>query len=395
MYKSFRARRRKLHKTVLVAKRYCEIHKYQTKTSCQKDIEYFQNCVEKCSREYKKTSHQLYAETEEPEILDHELKRNQKFDADVAYSVAVLKSIFWLLKEDLVLDGSLSINQLPPCPSKPCSPRSNGSSNSSETSSLVNIKTCLSISKPELPSICVPHQLSSDWNLNPTTSVLNTNTIIDTSLNPPNEDEIEIELGETDMIFSEPENETNISDKNDENDSQLELFHFSPKENLIITVDVAPLIHPEQQATNSQCHEVANHGINQFGKSISATQNLSVRGRRRRGGKKKFKPLKYACGFCNELHLGYRCRQFLELSTTERCALIQTKALCLLCFKPKHEICNYGLCNKCNGAHHSVLHQDNLADEDQLMEEIAKNPAFNLQRKPAYQRTFDSSDELN
>lgn len=230
----------------------------------------------------------------------------------------------------------------------------------------------MSISKPELPSNCLPDQFSKDWNLNQT-SVSDK----DTTNWQPNEDDTIIELGEADMILSDHENQSNHSEKIDLNNSPLELSHFSPKENLIVTIDATQLEHLVQQSTNLQRLVFPEGLVDQNEKSTSANQNSSVRRRKRRGGKKKFKPLKNACAFCNEMHLGYRCRRFLDLSITERCAFIQTKSLCLLCFKPMHAISNYGSCNKCNGAHHSVLHQDDVADEDQMRDLLRQTAPTN------------------
>lgn len=67
------------------------------------------------------------------------------------------------------------------------------------------------------------------------------------------------------------------------------------------------------------------------------------------------------CEFCSGEHLLYQCKQFGNRTVIDRIKFIQTKQLCLRCFR-HHSIeeCKFTWnCHVCQGAHNTKLHQDN------------------------------------
>src|SRR5690606_28867678 len=56
----------------------------------------------------------------------------------------------------------------------------------------------------------------------------------------------------------------------------------------------------------------------------------------------------------------FRCQQFLSLSVADRCALVGQRKLCFNSLRVGHisRDCAASKCKRCNGAHNTLLHQD-------------------------------------
>lgn len=81
------------------------------------------------------------------------------------------------------------------------------------------------------------------------------------------------------------------------------------------------------------------------------------------------------CKFCNGKHRIFQCDKFLKLTAAERYNTVRAADLCLNCLKFGHsvKVCNAALCKKCHKKHHTLIHQEFRARENQQADEITPN----------------------
>lgn len=67
----------------------------------------------------------------------------------------------------------------------------------------------------------------------------------------------------------------------------------------------------------------------------------------------------FKCFMCGANHVIARCNQLLHAAVRDRIAMVKAKGLCTNCLN-RHNECPYGAnCRHCDGAHHSMLHENN------------------------------------
>ncbi|KAG7196780.1 hypothetical protein KM043_018217 [Ampulex compressa] len=66
------------------------------------------------------------------------------------------------------------------------------------------------------------------------------------------------------------------------------------------------------------------------------------------------------CAICKDAHYTSRCKKLEDATTPERREMIKTLKLCLNCLRVNHIVrdCTASHCERCNGKHHTILHED-------------------------------------
>ena len=68
-----------------------------------------------------------------------------------------------------------------------------------------------------------------------------------------------------------------------------------------------------------------------------------------------------SCGLCNQTHYVFSCKEFLNMSVSQRLDHIQSASLCSNCLRPGHATSNCSSdfrCRLCKGEHNTLVHSD-------------------------------------
>ncbi|XP_075150680.1 uncharacterized protein LOC142224780 [Haematobia irritans] len=110
--------------------------------------------------------------------------------------------------------------------------------------------------------------------------------------------------------------------------------------------------------------------------------------------------LKTACKKCNQNHWLMYCKQFKDLSPTDRTKFAMENKYCLNCLSPNHfksDCISKRRCAKCKRKHHTMLHIDSKRDQTQgkFHENGSRNPTQDgpSTSKQAHENTFLNTTE--
>ncbi|XP_063390141.1 uncharacterized protein LOC134675762 [Cydia fagiglandana] len=91
------------------------------------------------------------------------------------------------------------------------------------------------------------------------------------------------------------------------------------------------------------------------------------------------------CGFCNEDHFIYNCKEFAKLDPEQRSKEVQTRSLCFNCLRPGHSVrfCKRNTsCLRCKRKHHTLLH-------------VTKPNTVSLEEKPEKENKEQATPTIN